>query len=321
MGKKGTEKTYNITNILLILFIFTALGLFIVFKTTAFAQTKYVSNASTKQENSRMPAEALNSGSSKKIEAEESPSAKPQKYEKKYILKIENINDIEINCVNVNIEVLPSKDREKISFDINGVGVNHPTIQIANGTLKILQKDNNNYEFKSSDELIGSIKKAQKAFKDGGKYKITIHMPPEFNKNITINAFACTLKINNLDCENISVNSLNMKVECDKLKTKSAKFLSLIGKISLKQFAGDFDFFSPFWGDININYNEFKNKVTIISMFGAKKLNFKKTKDFAIEHNVKFGKLKNDFVSAVSEDSKNKIAIHSVFGDTKIAKN
>ena len=268
----------------------------------------------------------------KKVEAEEAPSkkvvveaeepmpSKPQKHEKKYNFKLEEINNIEINCADINVDIVPSKDKENIVVTIKGKGINHPTALIEHKALKIRQKDKNTYDVKNSDDIIKTIKKAHKSLKDAGKYTITIHIAPEFSKNLSINTFRCNIKIDNLTCNTISVNAVTAEIKCDNLKTKSANFLSLSGKTLLKQFSGDLTYISPAIGNIDVKYSEFKNKIDLFMILGSVKIKFQKVKDFSLDYQSKWVRLKNDFENITSTNSKNKIKITNIFGTTKIEK-
>ena len=55
-------------------------------------------------------------------------------------------------------------------------------------------------------------------------------------------------------------------------------------------------------------------------ILGSVKIKFQKVKDFSLDYQSKWVRLKNDFENITSTNSKNKIKITNIFGTTKIEK-
>ena len=304
--------------------IFPILGCWIIFKAITFQQPEYTSKGTIKAEDDYLPVEPLDS---KNVKSQEAPPTKPQKHEKKYSVKINDTIDIDIECVNINVDIVPLKDKKNIYVEIKGKGINHPTVQLRESSvLEIMQKDKNTYaplRTDSAANMAQDIKmagyRALKGLKGAGKYNITIYVAPENINSLSINALRCNLKIENLICTAIRLSAPIANIKCDNLKSEFTDFFLISGKVILKQFSGNLGCMNML-GSIDVKYPEFKDRIDLFTVFGFAKIKIQKVKDFELLSAPEWALIKNDFKNITSTESKNVICITSFFGYTKIQK-
>ncbi len=211
------------------------------------------------------------------------------------VLDGSNINDIEINCYNVNVNLIPEDDN-KIRAHISG---NIPVKGSGQAYSLLVSSSEGkaSIEVKWDKTITVALMKSQ---------QLDIYIPKEYDKSIGIDASNGTVNAGDFNLQNFNAKVTSGDIDTDLLKAENTNVKSTSGYIKLNGFDGNLTAKSSS-GSIDVQCQSFDNALNLQSTSGDLGLSLPKDAEFYLKAKSSSGKVNCGFSIKVKESGKNKL--------------
>lgn len=251
-------------------------------------------------------------------------------------LNADGIKDISIDVTTAQVNIIP-EDRTDVQAIFTGNVVTSSPYSEPQLKAEVL-----------GDKISIVVEnKSPVSFNFNSRFNLDIHVPKNYNGNISIEATTGKIVLSDMSLESLktkattgdvefkNINLNTLVVECTtgnidlyNIKSKKSTVNAITGKISISSFTGDLSG-KITTGKVNIEYSEFSNNVNFKATTGSISLRLPKNAEFALDASVITGNVSCNFPMSLNSSSrkeiigvvksdKNQINLSAVTGDINV---
>lgn len=232
--------------------------------------------------------------------------------EEKYV-SLKEINEIQVQMDTRSVRFIDTKESRDLKVNFHGKAMQEIKIvcEIENETLIIKTQP----------------KPRMPLYED---VVLDIYIPKEYEKNLSINTYSSSVKMDSLSLESISYSTFSGKLEAQQLHVKKISMNTNSGGVEIKKIDTEDLAVKSGSGKILVAYNEFENQnVKIETSSGSITLELPSSAEFFIEAKTSSGNFQSDFPIKATDKKdikgqigtkNNQILLQTLSGSMKILK-